>query len=312
MNHDDAIEWLAHVNSAFCYPKQFHEIDLSLPYFYVKMIDLKYKIDIFNYKMHDNAPRMPYVTSYLENYVLPFVKNDPTGYYSIQLHDTYTYLDDNKCYDGVLTFGKSKTDDRPVMIPDCYFMGNWGDKYKNIVDNYSWNDKYNKAIFIGSTTGARNPLLNERINTCLWALDKPEIDCWISNIVQMNVIDALPRVQRVMHAAMTFDEQMKYKYMLLIDGNTNKWTCDSFYTNSLSLMMPSRDMLWYYPRISEGCHYVEVTLETLVNKINYYNSNEAEARLIAKNGNILAKQMFNNETCQKYMIALFNAIADNK
>jgi hypothetical protein len=184
-----------------------------------------------------------------------------------------------------------------------------------VVDKYAWEDKWNKIVFAGSTTGNRNAKLNERIETCLWAIDKPDCDFYITNIVQMDAkaaLEAVPNLRNVLRPPMSFDDQMKYKYMLLIDGNTNKWTCDSFFTNSLSFMMPSKDMLWYYPLMQDGTHYVGVRKDDMLDKFKYYNYNSAEAKHIVLNGNILAKHLFNQKMCRKYLVSLFEAIAANK
>jgi len=316
MNISETIDWLASVNSGKCYPKDFSDINTELPYFKVsKSSDRYYDIQTYNYKTHDNAPRMPYVTDYLKYNVFPYIKGDLTGYYNIQLHDTYTYLDDGKDYKDVLTFGKGKHDKGQVMMPDCFFLGNWGNKYVNFQDNIPWIEKKNKIVFVGSTTGNRNPRLNERINACLWALNHVECDFYITNIVQMNPVDVFKNISnigKILKPPMSLEDQLKYKFMLLIDGNTNKWTCDTFFSRSLSMMMPTNDMLWYYPLLQDGTHYVGVNYDNMINKFNYYLNNPKECDRIITNGNILATELFNEKACQQYLIALFDSIANNK
>lgn len=317
MNIEETVDWLGQVNSGFCYGKEFDDIDTTLPYFRIFKHDGKYRASGFNFMTHDNAPRMEFVLKYFTDHVFPFVEGgDLCGYYSIQLHDTYSYLNDGKVYDDVFTFGKRKSDKGPIVIPDCYFMGDWGGRYHGVVDPYKWNDKKGKAVFVGSTTGNRDPLLNERIKLCLWGRDKRDwCDFGITGIVQMNPGDALqkvPELKSILRKPMSFEEQMTYKYMLLIDGNTNKWTVDSFYTKSLSFMMPSADMLWYYPLLIEGTHYVQVCKDDLIKKIQYYNANEKEAQFIVENGSKLALKLFNQGMCRRYLINLFQGIAYNK
>lgn len=317
MNVEETVDWLAQVNSGFCYGKEFDDIDKTIPYFRIFKHNGKYKASGFNFMTHDNAPRMGFVLKYLEDHVFPNVKEgDLCGYYSIQLHDTYTYLNDGKIYDDVFTFGKRKSDKGPIVLPDCYFMGDWGRKYHGLVDNIRWEDKIGKAIFVGSTTGNRDPTLNQRIDLCLWGRDKKDwCDFGITGIVQMDpgvACERVPDLKKVLRPQMTLEDQMKYKYMLLIDGNTNKWTVDSFYTKSLSLMMPSKDMLWYYPLLIEGTHFVGVDRDNMIKKIQYYNSNDREAKFIVENGNILASKLFNQNMCRRYLINLFQGIASNK
>lgn len=317
MNIEETVDWLAQVNSGFCYGKEFDDIDTELPYFKVDKKNGKYVASAFNYMTHDNAPRMGYVLQYLTDHVFSFVEGgDLTGYYSIQLHDTYSYLKDDKVYDDVFTFGRRKCDKGPIVLPDCYFMGDWGGKYHGIVDVNKWEDKKNKAIFVGSTTGNRDPCLNDRINLCLWGRDHRDwCDFGINAIVQMNpgvALEKVPGLRSVLRSSMSLEDQMKYKYMLLIDGNTNKWTVDTFFTKSLSLMMPSKDMLWYYPLLIDGTHFVSVDRDNLISKIQYYNANPKEAEFIINNANYLASKLFNQNMCRRYLINLFQGIAHNK
>ena len=77
-------------------------------------------------------------------------------------------------------------------------------------------------------------------------------------------------------------------------------------------MMGSKDMLWYYPLLIDGTHYVGVERDEIVKKIQYYNSNPKEAQFIVQNGNELAKKLFNQNMCRRYLINLFQGIAHNK
>lgn len=315
MNVREQIEWLGQVNAGKCYPKRLEEIDASIPYFEVNKFGDTYTIDPYNYSTHDNETRMIQVCDYLQSKIFPNIMGDITGYYNIQLHDSYTYLEDGKDYTNILTFGKYKKDKGPIVIPDCYFLDNWGGAYININDKQIWEYKLDKVIFVGSTTGSTNPLLNERIQTCLWGYNKSFCDLWITDIVQMkpdDVIRQVPTIRYVMGNYISLPDQMRYKYMLVMDGNANRWTVDTFFTNSMTLMMPSPNMLWYYPLLQDGMHYVGCDKTNMEQIVTYYNSNGEEAKQIVHNGRKLAKQLFNQEACKNYLISLFENIAANK
>lgn len=317
MKFDDQISWLAKINSANLRPKRFEEIDSTLPYFKVYKNELnKYAIDCFNYKTHDNAPRMNYISNFLLNDVFPNVDKEINlnGYYSIQLHDTYTYLNDNKNYTDVLCFGQSKHHKGPVMLPDCYFIGDWGDKYNNISDNNTWDNKISQIIFAGTTTGNRNPKLNERIKTCIWAIDKPQCNFYITNIAQINpqqILNDIPNFKDIYRPPISFEEQMKYKYILNIDGNTVKWNPDYTFTNSLGFNMPSNDLLWYSSLLHDKNHYTAVNLDSIINTYNYYENNKKDALRIVENANELARKLFKKSIAVDYTVELFNNIASN-
>jgi len=324
----ESVEYLAQANSGNCYPKQsVEDIDTRIPYFSLCSVNAgggsgpsKYKIEAFAFKGHDNEPRMPYVLNYLNQMVFPFVKGDLTGFYNIQLHDTYTYLNDGLDYKDVLCFGKRKDHKGPVQLPDCYMMGNWGGKYQGWVnegirDDMSWTDKMSKIVFAGTTTGSRDPKTNERIATCIWARDKPECDFFITNIAQIEpqrILQEVPEFRYVYRPPIPMSEQMRYKYQLVIDGNTTRWNPDVYFTNSLAFHWPSKDMLWYSPLLRDGFEYVSTDRTSLIDKFKYYEANGKEADMIIANANKMAKKVFNAEVCQRYAIALFENIADNK
>lgn len=318
------IAYLAQVNSGKCYPKSEESINKLLPYFKLRKnnVHKTYTIEAFNYEQHDNAPRMYFVLNYLNTKVFPFVQGDLSGYYNIQLHDTYTYLNDGIDYTDVLCFGKRKFDKGPVQLPDCYFMGDWAGKYNTWkmrndggIDKMAWKDKINKIVFAGTTTGSRNPKENERIDVCLWSMDKPECDFYITNIAQIEpkrILQDIPDFKYIYRPPISFDDQMKYKYQLVINGNTCRWNPDVYFTNTLALHYPSNDMLWYYPFLREKHEYINVNKNSMLNVLQYYETNPKEAEFIINNAKIVANNLFDAKICQQYTINLFQNIADNK
>jgi hypothetical protein len=319
MNILENIKDLAQLNSGTCYPREEEEINKMLPYFSLSKTQQGYKISAFNFESHDNAPRMPYVLQYLHDKVFPYVKSDLTGYYNIQLHDTYTYLNDGIDYKNVLCFGKSKGEKGPVQIPDCYFLGDWGGKYNEWrnagFDKSSWNAKMSKVVFAGTTTGSRDPKRNERINTCIWAIDKPMCDFYITSIAQIEpkrIIEEVPDFKYIYRPPIPLSEQIKYRYQLVIDGNTARWNPDVYYTNTLAFHWPSNDMLWYYPLLREGFEFVSVNKDNIINKFSYYENNCKEATFIIRNAKKLANELFKEDVCQTYTIELFENIGNNK
>lgn len=315
MDIQESVRWLGRVNAGRCFPKRFDCIDQSIPYFRIQKEGNRHSISMFNYKTHDNAERMGYVCSYLLDKVLPLVKGDITGYYSMQLHDSYTYLNDGFDYTNVLCFGMSKNDRGPVMFPDCYFMGDWGGKYKVFNDEIPWESKASKVCFYGTTTGNRDPSLNERINTCLWAVSKPWCDFRITKIAQMSaslVLEKVPRFREIWSNPVPLSEQIKNRYMLIIDGNVSKWDVDCYYSNCIGFSMPSNNMLWYYPLLQAGTHYAPVTTDTMESVFMYYENNTKDALRVVSNARSLARDLFKAERAVEYAVSLFETIAENK
>jgi hypothetical protein len=200
-------------------------------------------------------------------------------------------------------------------------MSDWGGKYHRFQDTLSWTNKKQKIVFVGTTTGSREPKQNKRINTCLWALDNGRdrfCDFWITNIAQIDakkIFAEVPKFRYIFRPPMPLSEQMTYKYMLSIDGNTCRWNPDACFMNTLSLCLPSKDMLWYSPLFMDKQHHVNVdTTEgsnNLLKVFSYYENNHNEAVRIIQNANELGKSLFTPQICQSYTVQLFEGIAEN-
>jgi hypothetical protein len=54
----------------------------------------------------------------------------------------------------------------------------------------------------------------------------------------------------------------------MMDGNTCRFDIWNFKTNSVTLKYESPEMLWYYPMMRAGEHFVSVTRDTLESKMH--------------------------------------------
>lgn len=318
MNDLESYQYLAQQNARRCRPKRLEEIDTTIPYFEIYKDPLgKYDIKGYNYETHDNAPRMILWHQYLNKAIFPFIKSkdiDIKGFYNIQLHDSYTYLEDGKSYDDVLVFSKFKKDVAPVLIPDPYAMQNWGGVLDTIRDNTPWSNKINKVCFYGTTTGNRSPALNQRLSLCLWSLAKPNLyDFKITQIAQMSQADVHSylgdKAQQVISSPMPPSEQTKYKYHLVLDGNTCRFDVWNYLTNSVTLKYHSKEMLWYYPLMHDGVHFIEVNKDNMEDKMRGVDNNTAI--LLAENAKRLIRKVANPMTHVYYTKALFETMAEN-
>jgi len=323
MNHIDNIVFLAQSNAKHHRPLREDEVKKNIPYFEIYKNDLG-KLDLkwSSYKGHDNEPRMNLYDSYFKNGVFPNITEDIdslVGFYNLELHDGYNYLENGKDYSGVMTFSKTKEDSKPILIPDPYQVCNWGGVLNQLDDTIQFDNKLKKVIFCGTTTGHKNPALNVRLNACKWALDHNELcEFKITKVAQMTELDIM-RVfgddwkDMYLPRHITFNEQMKYRYHMVIDGNVSRFDVWPFKTNSLVLKLASRDMLWYYPLLSSGREFVEVqSLDQLEDICERYNSVPGLARTIISNANTFARDFFKPITHTFYMMNLFQEIAVNK
>lgn len=319
MNTHENIIHLAQNNSRKCYPKRLDEINITIPYFQITKIQLgKYDVQGFAYETHDNADRMNLWEQYLKKMILPNIDYniDISGYYNIQLHDSYTYLEDNKKYDNVLCFSKFKEDNGPILIPDPYMICNWGNMLNNINDNMEWTKKKNKIVFNGTTTGNKDPIKNQRIDTCLWGLNNKNFcDFHITKVAQMKFEDIqskIPEFDKIYRQPMGIQEQINYKYHLSLDGNTCRFDIWNYKTNTINMKYDSKEMLWWYPLLNEEIHYVSVNKENINNKFEFYNSNPQLAQIMIYNAKKLSNNIFRPIINQLYTVKLFESIALNK
>lgn len=96
---------------------------------------------------------------------------------------------------------------------------------------------------------------------------------------------------------LTIQEQLQYKYIVSMEGvdvATNlKWIMQS---NSLCLMKKPLFETWFMEgTLQPGVHYVELKEDhsDLIEKMNYYDQNPEEAKVIIQNAQTFAKQFYN-------------------
>lgn len=309
--------------------KDVKEINLDLPFFRIESTpdeNKKFNIKIGNYAHHDNASRMLYFARYIDQKVLPYMSSEEMskldGYYNIELHDSYSYLKgDHEKYKNCLVWSKKKGDHEPILLPDIYHLANYGNKLEEQKDTLRWDEKMDKVGFWGTTTGDRDPRLNERINKCFWfhRVDpRHEVsDCYITRVAQMSnqqIVDAFSDFHLVFQKYASFEEQCRYKILIDIPGNTCSWDRVPVIlsSNSLLFRFPCTDVCSYYHLMKEYVHYVPVTEKTVLERRMYYLQHPEEAQIIIKNAQSLAKDLCNGRSAQRYMKGLFRGISGVK
>jgi hypothetical protein len=336
MNKYEAINYLADVNAKSLYAFKDAErlgdyvADCGgesagrVPFFSIsKNAERRgYRVRSHNFEHHDNAPRMPFYCDFIANHVLPNVGDDydASGYYLIELHDTYTYLPKNKSseskvYDNAMVFAKHCNDRMPCLVPDPFMVSNYGGRMQ-IKDTKQFEQKIPKIIFRGSTTGSTVAADNARLKLCAWAMGNPSMDFGITNVVQMTedvVRRAYLDFDRLLVPHASQEHHYSYKYILSVDGNTASWDRLMWVANSQSLAMKykSEHMLWYYPLLQEDQHYVNVTTDNLTKQFAYYENNTPHAKWIIANANKFASQYANANAATMYMARLLEGISFN-
>lgn len=320
MNTLDSIIHHGKINAKACYPLSEEDVKKNLPYFEVyKNSTGRYDIRSYNYEKHDNAPRMQYYETYFKNSIFPNVDKaaNITGFYNIELHDSYTYLENEKDYRNCLVFSKFKDDVGPILIPDPYQVGGYGTSLR-LEDKIPWDKKRDCVSFYGTTTGHRDPLKNQRLNLCMWSLgqNRSRYNFNITNVAQMtmeSVRQKYPQFDSFYKPqGCSTQEQLNDKFMLHVDGNTSRFDVWSFKTNSVVLKYKSRDMLWYYDMLLDKTHFREVDVNTMDATVNQLLSSPVECQIMSVNAKRFVMEILRPITHQIYTTSLFDTIGTNK
>ena len=211
------------------------------------------------------------------------------------------------------------------MIPDISQMYNYKDSLNSsFYDNIDFDKKINKIYFRGSSTGNLNIKFNSRVNTCIWgntnkwAIKNTSLK--LTNIVQMTNDKLLiytkkynTSLESIISNNVNFEEQLKYKYMLNIDGNTFTWNRPIRIMNSNSLFFKyeSDNIGWYYDFLKEDIHYVSVNTENMEKKYNFFENNNNQTLEIINNSKKFVKDYCSEEAWTFYFRSLLEEISYN-
>ena len=208
--------------------------------------------------------------------------------------DKYPILHKNKY---IYCFSKRINDPSAKCFPDIYYILN--DGYKNMlndIDNnlVKWEHKIDKLIFRGN-----------------------ENNGYIYNFIDYKNKNKIPRKYfnekfknnkfiNLDNNKLSKSEQIKYKYLIDIDGYTNSWegTVWKLYSGSVVIKQKSIWKQWYYDELIEWVHYVPVNndFSNLDIVIQWCINNDNICKQIAKNSRKFIKEKLNKEYVQNYII----------
>mmetsp|Transcript_28585 Transcript_28585/g.60329 ORF Transcript_28585/g.60329 Transcript_28585/m.60329 type:complete len:422 (-) Transcript_28585:140-1405(-) len=204
----------------------------------------------------------------------------------------------------------------------------WQTIFASQSETYPWSSKINKAVWRGSTTysgqffGAdlndtpRGRLVQE-------SMQNPElIDAGFTSIVQQyeSQKEALLN-QTILTERIAFDDQMKHKAILDIDGNTwssrfPKLLC----TNSVVIKIDPDYAEHFYHELKPMTHYVPASLQNITEVVAFVLNpdNENKIRAIVESANLWCKATMNRHQIvkdtmvqlEKYGAAVHETIED--
>ncbi len=217
----------------------------------------------------------------------------------------------------IFVMAKLKTDTQKILIPDFEALS--GNTFfikdlSNEIKRYRWQKKYSQAIWRGSTTGgcisSENFLNFPRAKAVHFSLENPElVNARFTNLVQCNEQEeVIKKFGNFFDENMPVKKQIRYKYQLLIDGNTCAYSRAfwQFFSNCAIFKQSSDHIQWYYGEMEPYVHYIplEEDLSDLSIKIQWAKKNDRKVQKIIQNAQNLSQKTLTRKAIYQYLYQL--------
>lgn len=223
----------------------------------------------------------------------------------------------------VFSMAKHRNNKTQILIPDYSALrGRYQVLENRDITKYAvpWEEKSSRLFWRGSTT--QHPLpgtfpkdLDDiqsytRVKLCDLSLKNPEtVDAKFTKFTQGG--EKVPSLQRYRGDFVSYEDQLKFKYLMVIDGNSCSFSASGWrwFTNSLVIKDDSDLIQWYYNELKPGVHYISVRadLEDLLEKVAWAKEHDSEAKAIAKEAREFA---ISHITKEQNMIYLLHALLE--
>ena len=215
------------------------------------------------------------------------------GDFCFGCHDSY-----DRDIEGSFVFSK-EIHRKGILIPDFFALTNYSRYGLDCSDiDIPYELKWNQALFAGATTGNdKNILLNDRLQFCSKAQYSDIIHGFCTAIVQMKesqISKAYADYKKWISVPICRSDQLHFKFLISIDGNTACWDRVPWIlkSNSLLFKQKSNNVCWYYPYLHKDVHYKEFDMNgsdwmhRLECQVEAAFKNEKECRGIIINANV--------------------------
>lgn len=235
----------------------------------------------------------------------------------VSMHDALG--EEVQCDVPLFVMAKQKGAFAQILIPDfdalrgAYQVLHKADITKDRL--VSWKHRKNKMIWRGSTAqhapkgypvswDLADPYCLSRVKLCAYSEQFPEvIDAKFTHFVQG--AENVPYLARYRGDFISYEEQLKCKYQMLIDGNSCSYSASGwrFFSGSLVFKEDSEHVQWYYSELQPYKHYIPVTegLGDLMDKLKWAHDHDDQARIIAKNARVFAASHITQELNRLYL-----------
>ena len=243
------------------------------------------------YKMNDNPHTNDYLIPFYK--ILSRCKINPNKMF-------FVLTGDNECINLTPSFTKNRindNDDNKGAILRCMsFQRHWN-SYYNKPRDINFENKYNKIIWRGTTTGNENRHGNRFTLVKSWHNKNKNIDIGFSSICQRK-----DNYKIYLKNYISIPDMLQYKYIISAEGNDKdtgiNWKLNS---NSLVLMPKPRISSWLMETtLIPNYHYVLLAddFSDLEEKYIWCENNQSKCKEIIKNANNFMKQ-FSNDTVEQ-------------
>ncbi len=237
----------------------------------------------------------------------------------VSLHDSADGIDFQA---PVFAFAKHINSHRVISIPD--FEALFGQtafisQLDNGIRQFPWDKKISKAFWRGATTGGNfsedNFLNFPRSKAVTLSLEMPSlIDARFNLLAQCNEPEKIKRkFAAYFGASASVKDHLRYKYQLLIDGNSCAYSRAywQLFSNCVILKQSSPNIQWYYSLLKPYEHYIPLqeNLDDLAEKILWAKEHDEEVLRIVDNAQKLAKENLKQSDVYYYLYLLLTEYA---
>jgi hypothetical protein len=205
-----------------------------------------------------------------------------------------------------------------ILVPDIdFFRMHW---YTWLRDQHGYDEKAIKATFAGSSTGriVTEQVIAERtlprLRSASYFVGSPLVDFRITKAVQCENQAAAVLLQQQPYFGfwMSWEEQLRYRFLLSVDGNGAAWSrlAIALKSNSAVVKYRSPFMLYYFPAMVSGRDYIEVADDNEVEDvINAELQSPGRFRPVAEAGRAFAARYLNKASVLDYTASLLTGYA---
>jgi hypothetical protein len=257
------------------------------------------------------AARSAIVTAALEK-LLQSVRI-PDVDFLVSLHDS---IDDANPAAPLFAFAKNpKRTTQVILMPDFEALAGYSELLSTLQKTkkkLSWDQKIAKAVWRGSRTGGHFTLENffeyPRSQAVSLSLKHPDwIDARFSLHCQEGG-DLLEHFPEYFGSALSLRKQLRYKYQLLIDGNSCAYSGAywRWLSGSVVFKQASDSIQWYYRCLQPYIHYIPIKsdLSDLIDKLSWANQHDEEVHRISQHAYEFASTNLDHSHTMQYLYLL--------